>query len=97
MCHNGWYGQGGLCTKRPFNFKLASHFNPEYILQNYSEFLNLSSSLNDCHEFRAQKWNLSNNTCIMKGNDVFCVLPTGYGKSVVYGILQLAYDILLGK
>ena len=32
----------------------------------------------------------------MKGNDVFVALPTGYGKSVISGILPVAYDILRG-
>ena len=32
----------------------------------------------------------------MKGNDVFVALPTGYGKSVIFGILPAAYDILRG-
>ena len=32
----------------------------------------------------------------MKGNDVFAALPTGYGKSVIFGILPAAYDILRG-
>ena len=31
----------------------------------------------------------------MKGNDVFVALPTEYGKSVIFGILPAAYDILL--
>ena len=30
----------------------------------------------------------------MKWNDVFVALPTGYGKSVIFGILPTAYDIL---
>ena len=32
----------------------------------------------------------------MKGNDVFVALPTGYGKSAIFGILPAAYDILRG-
>ena len=32
----------------------------------------------------------------MKGNDVFVALPTGYGKSVIFGILPVAYDIVRG-
>ena len=30
----------------------------------------------------------------MKGNDVFVASPTEYGKSVIFGILPTAYDIL---
>ena len=30
----------------------------------------------------------------MKGNDVFVALPTECGKSVIFGILPAAYDIL---
>lgn len=33
---------------------------------------------------------------LMEKNDVFAVLPTGYGKSLIYGILPVAFDILLG-
>ena len=32
----------------------------------------------------------------LKGNDVFVALPTGYGKSVIFGILPAAYDIVRG-
>ena len=34
---------------------------------------------------------------VLGGRNVFCVLPTGYGKSMVYGILPTAFDILLGE
>ena len=33
----------------------------------------------------------------MKGNDTFFSLPTGYGKSLIYGILPSAFDILKGS
>ena len=33
----------------------------------------------------------------MSGNDVFVSLPTGYGKSLIYGILPLAFDVFRGR
>ena len=33
----------------------------------------------------------------MEGKDVFVVLPTGFGKSVIFGILPLAYDLYLSR
>ena len=33
----------------------------------------------------------------INGNDVFVSLPTGYGKSIIYGILPLVYDTLKSK
>ena len=34
---------------------------------------------------------------VLQNKDVFCVLPTGYGKSLIYGILPMAFDYMLGK
>jgi len=31
------------------------------------------------------------------GKDTFVSLPTGYGKSVIFAILPLLFDLLLGK
>ena len=32
----------------------------------------------------------------ISGRDVFAVLPTGYGKSLCFGLLPIAYDLLEG-
>lgn len=32
----------------------------------------------------------------LNGNDVFLTVPTGYGKSIVYGILPYAFDLMRG-
>ena len=34
--------------------------------------------------------------CFISGNDTFVSLPTGYGKSIIYGILPIVFDLLLG-
>ena len=33
----------------------------------------------------------------LSGNDTFVSLPTGYGKSVIYALLPVVFDSLLGK
>ena len=35
-------------------------------------------------------------TAFLSGNDVFVSLPTGYGKSVIYGILPRVYHLMTG-
>ena len=32
----------------------------------------------------------------MSGNDIFVSLPTGYGKSLIYGLLPLTFDEFKG-
>ena len=36
-------------------------------------------------------------TSFLKGNDVFAILPTGYGKSLFFTCLPFALDMLLEK
>ncbi len=36
-------------------------------------------------------------TSFVEGNDIFVSLPTGYGKSLIYGILPLVFDKLRGE
>jgi len=33
----------------------------------------------------------------MSGKDTFVSLPTGYGKSIIFAILPLLFDLLLGE
>ena len=33
---------------------------------------------------------------LVQGHDTFVVLPTGYGKSIIYAILPLVFDKLKG-
>ena len=33
----------------------------------------------------------------VEGNDTFVSLPTGYGKSVIYGILPIVFDKMRGR
>ena len=33
----------------------------------------------------------------LTGSDTFVSLPTGYGKSIIYGILPVVFDLILGK
>ena len=34
---------------------------------------------------------------VLSGKDTFVALPTGFGKSVIYAVLPLAFDMLKGK
>ena len=33
----------------------------------------------------------------VSGKDTFVALPTGYGKSIIFAVLPLLFDILFGK
>jgi len=33
----------------------------------------------------------------LSGKDTFVVLPTGYGKSIIFAVLPLLFDLLFGK
>jgi len=33
----------------------------------------------------------------LSGRDTFVALPTGYGKSIIFAVLPLLFDILFGK
>ena len=36
-------------------------------------------------------------TSFINGRDTFVSLPTGYGKSIIYSVLPLAYNMIKGK
>ena len=36
-------------------------------------------------------------TSYIQGNDTFVSLPTGYGKSIIFGVLRLVFDKMKGK
>lgn len=36
-------------------------------------------------------------TSYIQGNDTFVSLPTGYGKSIIFGVLPLVFDKMKGK
>lgn len=36
-------------------------------------------------------------TAFLSGRDTFVSLPTGYGKSIIYAVLPLAFDSMKGK
>ena len=33
----------------------------------------------------------------ISGKDIFVILPTGYRKSVIYGVLPLMFDCMFGE
>ena len=33
----------------------------------------------------------------VSGRDTFVALPTGYGKSIIFAVLPLLFDMILGK
>ena len=34
---------------------------------------------------------------VLNKRDTFVILPTGYGKSIIYGVLPMTFDFMRGK
>lgn len=46
-----------------------------------------------CSELKPEQMQVV--TAVLRGRDVFAVLPTGYGKTLCYAVLPAAFDALL--
>ena len=49
----------------------------------------------DLHHLKPKQLEAINK--FVSGSDTFVALPTGYGKSIIYAILPMLFDILFGK